>query len=238
MSPKTKTISTRHGNLLMDADVHSEINGESLCFSGGYPYIRTKHQVVYKGLKCVAYALVALHRYVVKAQEKEHVDHINGNKMDFRRINLRCCTRAENLRNRPKSKNNSSGYKGIRKHGSSSSWWATIMVNRKRIHLGSFSSPDVAARVYDRAAVLHHKEFANLNFPEDRSTASDYVCPAGTCLSRFASKYGVGVYRSPQGTYYVQAPKKIGLRSTTIKVGFKTPKDAQSFRKNYMEGLT
>lgn len=43
---------------------------------------------------------VRLHRLVVNAPEVMVVDHLNGNKLDNRRINLRVCTQAENTRNR------------------------------------------------------------------------------------------------------------------------------------------
>lgn len=41
------------------------------------------------------------------------IDHINRNVLDNRKCNLRCVSHSDNLMNRPKQKNNNSGYKGI-----------------------------------------------------------------------------------------------------------------------------
>jgi len=55
-----------------------------------------------------------LHRYILGFKKGDPiVDHKNGNPLDNRKSNLRSCTNAENLRNRGKTKNNKSGYKGV-----------------------------------------------------------------------------------------------------------------------------
>jgi hypothetical protein len=45
-------------------------------------------------------------------------------------------------------------------------WVTHITVNGKCLHLGLFASEEEAAKAYDNAALLHHKEFANLNFKQ------------------------------------------------------------------------
>src|SRR6476620_8185168 len=53
-----------------------------------------------------------MHRVIMGAKKGEQIDHINQNKLDNRRCNLRFASYAENARNRGKSKRNKSGFKG------------------------------------------------------------------------------------------------------------------------------
>lgn len=97
----------------------------------------------------------------VEPNIKTHIDHMDGNGLNNRKLNLRFCTHAENLRNRKKSRINTSGYKGVFSAGRK--WRAQIGVNRKRIWLGSFENKIDAALAYNKAAVRYHGEFAVLN---------------------------------------------------------------------------
>jgi AP2 domain len=45
---------------------------------------------------------------------------------------------------------------------------AYIRVDRKRIHLGSYATPEEAARAYDVAALIYHGSFSYLNYPQLR----------------------------------------------------------------------
>ena len=93
-------------------------------------------------------------------------DHINGNPLDNRRINLRVCTQHENMLNRRTHKNNTSGFKGVSQVGPNR-WAAYIAFDGKMYYLGVFDSPEKAHAAYCRAAAWLHGEFAN--FGEDRS---------------------------------------------------------------------
>lgn len=57
--------------------------------------------------------LVKLHRFILSPKPWEHVDHINWNTADNRRINIRICTQAENNRNIWKRKWGTSRYKYV-----------------------------------------------------------------------------------------------------------------------------
>lgn len=97
----------------------------------------------------------------------EQCDHINGDRLDDRRDNLRIATNSQNARNRKPI--GESAYMGVSRNGGA--WRAKILpagaVNRgAQIHLGIFADEEEAARAYDRAAREYHGEFARLNFPD------------------------------------------------------------------------
>lgn len=58
-----------------------------------------------------------LHRFIVNCPKGKVVDHINHDKNDNRRCNLRICTQKENLRNRQIKSNNQTGYTNIYSYG-------------------------------------------------------------------------------------------------------------------------
>lgn len=101
-----------------------------------------------------------MHRLIMNADDGFVVDHINRDTLDNRRENLRIATNSENMRNRPASSLNTSGYKGVQKFGDK--WKAVIQVNRKQIYLGSFITAEEAYEAYCSAALELHGEFACL----------------------------------------------------------------------------
>lgn len=79
-----------------------------------------------------------LHRLVSGVNGSEVVDHINGDTLDNRKINLRILTRAENNMNMRRRKDNTSGYTGvIKKEGR---WQASIQKEGDVLHLGIYDT--------------------------------------------------------------------------------------------------
>jgi hypothetical protein len=105
---------------------------------------------------------IRLHRFIVDCPPEFHVDHINGNTLDNRRSNLRICTQEENKRNRRKSSNSSSGYKGVFWDNHYKKWGSSIQVNHKRIYLGRFDNPEKAYEAYVAASKKYHGEFGRI----------------------------------------------------------------------------
>lgn len=113
------------------------------------------------------YPKVLMHRYILDAPKGTQVDHINGNKLDNRRENLRLANASTNKANDGMRSTNTSGYKGVvfakaRKH-LPTPWAAQIKVNYKTIGLGYFATKEEAALAYNEAAVKYFGEFAKLN---------------------------------------------------------------------------
>jgi hypothetical protein len=104
-----------------------------------------------------------MHSYLVKSSVGMQTDHRNGNGLDNKRKNLRAATHGENIRNRGKTKRNTSGFKGVYRIKGSKKWRAAFY-DKKYIHLGCFEDKASAAKAYDNAAKKLHGEFANLNF--------------------------------------------------------------------------
>ena len=94
-------------------------------------------------------------------------DHVNGNGLDNRRVNLRPATRSQNGGNRRKAVATGSRFKGVTPYiGHPGRWLAYITLNKSKRHLGIFDDEAVAGRAYDDAARSLFGEFAALNFPE------------------------------------------------------------------------
>lgn len=108
---------------------------------------------IYKG------SVILLHRLIMDTPQGLDTDHINRNRLDNRRINLRIATRGENNINSKISVRNSSGHKGIYWDRSRNKWQAYIGVKSKLIHLGRFVSKEDAIRAYQEAAQQHYGGF-------------------------------------------------------------------------------
>jgi hypothetical protein len=109
--------------------------------------------------------VVFMHRLIMDPPPGKVIDHVNGNKQDNRRRNLRECTQAENLRNSRKGRG-TSRFKGVCWYRRFERWAAKIYHDGKTILLGWFDDEVEAARAYDRAALRFFGQFACLNFPE------------------------------------------------------------------------
>jgi len=106
---------------------------------------------------------VLMHRVIMDAPEGMDVDHINGNRLDNRRANLRVCSHAQNRANSKTPVTNKSGYKGVSWCKRDSRWIAFITSNGKSKNLGRFLDIVEAAKAYNRAALSMFGEYARLN---------------------------------------------------------------------------
>lgn len=105
---------------------------------------------------------IFLHRQILNVPDGVFVDHINGNKLDNRKSNLRIVPQSLNSRNLIQERaNNNSGYKGVCK--CRNKWRAYIVVNYKQKHLGCFETKEEAAKVYNKYSKLLHGNFGRPN---------------------------------------------------------------------------
>lgn len=105
------------------------------CHSGGYAATKIKQRVV------------LMHRLIMDTPEGMDTDHMNRDKLDNRRSNLRVCTHAENMKNRKMPKayvTNSSGSGGIMWESRRGKWVVRIQIQRQRKYYGQYSTKDEA----------------------------------------------------------------------------------------------
>lgn len=102
---------------------------------------------------------IMMHRELCPVADGYEVDHINGNSLDNRRDNLRPVTRSQNMWNRAPNINGKSRYKGVCWHKQHQKWIASIQVNKRKYHIGLFTSEDDAGRAYAERAALEFGEY-------------------------------------------------------------------------------
>lgn len=111
----------------------------------------------------------SLSRLIMQAPTGLQVDHINKNRMDNRRCNLRLATPSQNTCNRRRpQKTLSSPFQGVaffNRKNLKNKWHARLKLNGKSKSIGYFKTAEQAAFARDIAAIRSHGEFANLNFP-------------------------------------------------------------------------
>lgn len=114
--------------------------------------------------------LIFLHHFITDTDSKYIVDHVNGNRLDNRKLNLRVVTAQQNAFNRARNKNKvSSIYKGVFWDKEKSLWLSLIKLNGKSRHLGYFKSEVDAACAYNEKAKELFGEYARLNdVPENK----------------------------------------------------------------------
>ncbi len=106
------------------------------------------------------YKCFLMHRVVNQTPAGLETDHINGDKFDNRKENLRTVTPHQNQANSPK-KGKHNKYKGVHKRGDKFS--AQIVKDRKCHYLGLFSNETDAAIRYNAAAIELFGVYARLN---------------------------------------------------------------------------
>lgn len=141
------------GDLRLKIDKLRTKAGEIATTQGGRGYLKCE----WKGEKQYAHRLAWLLHY--GWWPDRNIDHINGNKSDNRIANLRLCDHQQNGRNRPEPGHNTSGVKGVWFRSRSKLWCAEIMVNRKKIYIGSFADKYDATIARKQAERKYFGEF-------------------------------------------------------------------------------
>jgi len=110
-----------------------------------------------------AHPTLYLHRLLLNAPEDRYVDHINGDGLDNRRVNIRLATNGQNQWNSRKRLGTTSCYKGVHFRKDRARWYARIKYCQRSYHIGTFESERDAAHAYNMKARELFGEFARLN---------------------------------------------------------------------------
>lgn len=103
---------------------------------------------------------ILLHRFLFKSNNNELIDHINGNKLDNRKCNLRIVDYSKNAMNSKTPSNNTSGIKGVYWDKRSNKWEAAIQINMKKKSLGYFKNKEDAIKARKEAEKELFGEYA------------------------------------------------------------------------------
>jgi hypothetical protein len=156
MLPMNKlSLNNSASTALVDDDDYESLTGYRwYIMPNGYVVRRQKNHTIY------------LHREIMAVSDRStQVDHINQDKLDNRKSNLRICTNLENSKNKAARNNNSTGYKGIffQSGHTKKPYRVQITNNYHKIEGGYFSTPEAAAMKYNFMAMQLHGEYANYN---------------------------------------------------------------------------
>jgi len=139
----------------VDAADYEWLSQYSWSYRAGYAGCRIKGKTV------------LMHRLIMNTPKGKVVDHVDGNRLNNCRANMRNCTPGENRCNQAKHIGSVSRYKGVFYLERTGRYYAKIRQRGKEYWLGCFDDEVEAARAYDRKAVELFGEFARLNFPEE-----------------------------------------------------------------------
>ncbi len=146
---------------IVDEEDFDELNKHSWHLNAGYAIRNIRITPGRKG----KHKSLLLHRVVANTPKDLLTDHINGNKLDNRKCNLRHATKSQNAANTPIRKVGGSGYRGVYWHKRTAKWVVNVKIDKKTTNLGYYDSARAAADVYDKAALAEYGEFAVLNNP-------------------------------------------------------------------------
>ena len=154
-------------------------------------YLATANHKWYCTRNCQTYYVTAsnlvngkrlmLHRYLLGVTDRKvQIDHINGNGLDNRRMNLRFCSTSENHANQFHIYGLTSKYKGVHWDKQKSKWSAkvhkTIDGKKRKFYFGFYANEIDAALAYDKGAQDLFGSFARTNFGANNIYQRDKSC--------------------------------------------------------------
>lgn len=110
---------------------------------------------------------ILMHREIMNTPDGLYTDHINHNKLDNRRENLRVCTPTQNAMNSSTRNRNKLGIKGVVWQADRNKFAVYAKVNGKSRFFGRFESLQDAANKYNEIALKYFGRFAKINTDDE-----------------------------------------------------------------------
>lgn len=172
---------------------------------------------------------MGLHRFLMNPPKGMYVDHINSDKLDNRRSNLRIVTNAENMQNvkKPRS-DNKSGYRGVWKVKDKWQGWAKV--NGKDVYAGSYDTAEEAhiavsnCRAVYQPASPDAREIENPVLPEVRTIPKSTSEIKGITWCNRTQRWKVQLKKNNvnhyNGYYSTIAEAMVALEELKQKIGY------------------
>ena len=107
--------------------------------------------------------LILFHNLIIPYTDEFVCDHINGNKLDNRRCNLRMVSAGQNSLNRSTGINNTSGHTGVYRYSNMKNWTASISKDKKTYNLGRFQTYEDAVIAREAAEIEYFGEYRRVD---------------------------------------------------------------------------
>lgn len=117
---------------------------------------------------------IRLHRFLMNAPKGTYVDHVDRNKMNNHKSNLRFCSQQQNSFNQHRGDKYSSKYKGVSWNKCCKMWQAKLAINKEQIYLGVYDNENDAAMAYNTAALKYFGGYGILNDIPNAEQHADY----------------------------------------------------------------
>ena len=141
---------------MVDDDMYERLNGLKWYCHKGYVVNRSARGGLPK-------KWIRMHRVVNNTPDGMLTDHIDGNRLNNQKHNLRTCTQAQNNIHKVRCVNKTTGFKGVYWDTKRMKYRAKIMHKKRPYCLGWFGAAKDAAAAYNDAAIKLHGEYAHLN---------------------------------------------------------------------------
>lgn len=142
---------------------------------------------------------VQMHKEILEVPEGVQVDHINGNSLDNRKVNLRPASVQQNAFNRKKPNVVcTSKYKGVFRRKNKKTWTARIKYNDRHVELGGgYPTEEYAAAAYNFASRIFFGKYRREN-PDVPELCIEVQYALYLKCKRYMERYG---WRLESGTY-------------------------------------